>query len=368
MATNTSENTAPATMETSMTALFNTSNFMLFAWFLAIYFVAYFLIGAFYNKGSTQTTFQSSMGRMVDFMVLGVIIVYLFTTFTTYTEKEREQMLYDFFTNMQIYFNYEYSLLISGIFILIFYIGLYVTGVPMGYDTKPMTVSFIETLAWIVFIILLFCEFFKYVLKISLPDAVAKIHIMNNPSDKNVHVTKDASGNIDTSGNHAVQKKNNDGNEVFNISNNLYTYDDAQAICSAYDAELATYDQVEAAYNDGGEWCNYGWSAGQMILFPTQKLSWDKLQSKKGHEHSCGRPGVNGGYIENPYVKFGVNCYGKKPKPSDSDLARMNARQNQVYPSSPADIALDAKLKYWKDNAAQLLQLNSYNKKKWSEY
>ena len=63
-------------------------------------------------------------------------------------------------------------------------------------------------------------------------------------------------------------------NEVFNISNNLYTYDDAQAICSVYGAQLATYDQVEEAYKDGAEWCNYGWSENQMAFFPTQKSTW----------------------------------------------------------------------------------------------
>ena len=66
--------------------------------------------------------------------------------------------------------------------------------------------------------------------------------------------------------------------EVFNISNNLYTYDDAQAVCSVYGAQLATYEQIEDSYKNGGEWCNYGWSENQMAFFPTQKSTWDKLQ------------------------------------------------------------------------------------------
>ena len=32
-----------------------------------------------------------------------------------------------------------------------------------------------------------------------------------------------------------------DDREVFNVSNNLYTYEDAKAVCKAMDAELATY-------------------------------------------------------------------------------------------------------------------------------
>ena len=37
-------------------------------------------------------------------------------------------------------------------------------------------------------------------------------------------------------------------------------------------------------------------------------------RSIKGHQHDCGRPGINGGYIGNENVKFGINCYGYKPK------------------------------------------------------
>ena len=50
-----------------------------------------------------------------------------------------------------------------------------------------------------------------------------------------------------------------------------------------------------------------------MAFYPTQKSTWNKLQKIKGHEHDCGRPGINGGYIDNPNVRFGVNCFGSKP-------------------------------------------------------
>jgi hypothetical protein len=59
--------------------------------------------------------------------------------------------------------------------------------------------------------------------------------------------------------------------EVFHVSNSIFTYDDAPAVCAAYGATLATLEQIIDVYNKGGEWCNYGWSAGGMALFPTQK-------------------------------------------------------------------------------------------------
>jgi hypothetical protein len=77
-------------------------------------------------------------------------------------------------------------------------------------------------------------------------------------------------------------------NEVFNVSNNIYTYEEAQKVCSAFDASLATYDQIERSYRKGGEWCNYGWSDGQMAFFPTQKKTWETLQNSDDTKHVCG--------------------------------------------------------------------------------
>jgi hypothetical protein len=107
----------------------------------------------------------------------------------------------------------------------------------------------------------------------------------------------------------------NKGKEVFNISNNVFSYDDAEAVCKSYDSKLASYNQVKDAYKKGAEWCSYGWSKNQLALFPTQKKTYEKLQKgSKHHKNDCGRQGVNGGYFQNPDLKFGVNCYGVKPK------------------------------------------------------
>ena len=104
------------------------------------------------------------------------------------------------------------------------------------------------------------------------------------------------------------------GSEVFHIADNQFTYDESTAVCAAYGAQLATLEQVIDAYNRGAEWCGYGWSAGGMALYPTQKKTWDELQREvdPGKRTRCGRPGVNGGYMD-PALKFGVNCFGIKP-------------------------------------------------------
>ena len=109
--------------------------------------------------------------------------------------------------------------------------------------------------------------------------------------------------------------------EVFHIPNNLYTYEEARKVCSNNNSRLATYNEIENAYKNGATWCSYGWSEEQMALFPTQESVIKELKTKPGHENDCGRQGVNGGYIDNQYIKFGVNCFGEKPEQTDKDKA-----------------------------------------------
>ena len=157
---------------------------------------------------------------------------------------------------------------------------------------------------------------------------------------------------------------NADGkDQVFNVPGNNYGYEDAKAVCSAYGARLAKYGEIENSYKKGGEWCNYGWSDGQMALFPTQQNTYDTLQTKKGHENDCGRPGINGGYMANPALKFGVNCYGKKPsiKPEEADLMK----DTTPYPITMEDIDFQNKVDYWKDKVNDIL-VAPFNYKNWS--
>jgi hypothetical protein len=151
--------------------------------------------------------------------------------------------------------------------------------------------------------------------------------------------------------------------QVFNIPKNDYVYADAQALCSAYGSRLATYQEMEDAYENGGEWCNYGWSEGQMALFPTQQKTYDTLQKIEGHENDCGRPGVNGGYISNPAIRFGVNCFGYKPRMTPEEEDIMATRP--IYPKTEKDKAIEDRVKYWKDKLNEII-VSPFNHNTWS--
>ena len=340
--------------EEKTTDTFNKDNYldkntlMLTASFLAIYFIIFAILGIFFD-GSDHT----SKGQFADIIILIIVIVIGVVYYYSLSPSEQDSFWPDFLKSVKQYFNNAYSILEIGLFIVFFYAGIYFFGIPMTPDQKPWTVSFIESKAYILLFILLFVQFFKYVLKIDVIDVIGVIF-------GDIALTNDSKPQVKTIS--AINE------EVFNISNNLYSYEDAKAVCKAMGSRLATYDEIEDAYTNGAEWSTYGWSEDQHAYFPTQKATWSKLQKVKGHEHDLGRPGVNGGYFSNPNVRFGVNCYGVKPPMTDAEKALMDARKDQVYPKSKEDQALDAKVEFWKANKDKMLVLNGYNTQAWSRY
>ncbi len=152
--------------------------------------------------------------------------------------------------------------------------------------------------------------------------------------------------------------------EVFNVSKNDYTYYDAEPLCKALGAQLATYDQVKNAYDRGADWCNYGWVKGQVAIYPTQKETWDSIQQGPEEERgACGRPGINVGYFDNPELRFGVNCYGVKPNQSAHDEAEL--MKKGAIPKTTAGLKIDKKVQEFQDDADQLGIL-PFNEGKWS--
>ena len=84
-----------------------------------------------------------------------------------------------------------------------------------------------------------------------------------------------------------------------------------------------------------------------------------KLQGDENLKNACGRPGINGGFIGNPNVRFGANCYGVKPP------APPGWKPDQIIPSNtakgPKVNPILAKLR-------QNAQLNGFNNNEWSRY
>jgi hypothetical protein len=314
--------------------------------FLGIYFSVYAISGMFFKQGDPN--FHSALGGTADLIVFAVIILFSLLYYFTLSDTDQSTFFDDFKKGLRDYFNNAYSIIEVSIFIALFHLGIFLFKIPLSN-------SLFESKAFIWLFLLVAVQFFKEVLGIRIVDHIYNMDLgLAKPTETPeviMETTLPASKN-----------------EVFNISNNLFTFDDAQKVCKSFDARLATYDEIEDAYEHGAEWSSYGWSDKQHAYFPTQKETWSELQGVKGHEHDLGRPGVNGGYFKNPNIRFGVNCFGIKPAMTDAEKARMSARKDQVYPKTEKDELLDQKVKFFQEHKDKLLIINGYNTDKWSKY
>ena len=100
-----------------------------------------------------------------------------------------------------------------------------------------------------------------------------------------------------------------------------------------------------------------------MAYFPTQYDKWKNLLKIKGHEHDCGRPGINGGYIDDPNIKFGVNCYGYKPKINSLGYDLM--QNTTVYPKTQEEIDFERNVMKWKQKIPEI-SVAPFNNNRWS--
>jgi hypothetical protein len=384
--------------------VFSDSNVVIIIWFLAVYFVVYLILNIVRGRDGAK----SSISRWIDIVALFCLLIYLGFSYFVKSEEDKKQILSDVYTQFKNYLNSPLSIISVGFFIFTLYVVIYILNVPMDSFGKPITVSIIENGSWIFFVLILLSVSLKYIAGVSVTNAMddVKDYLKEKaedatettaPSNTTAKGGTNANANANATANTTATTKGgsisstissimnssyNSGNtaassssygnveldEVFNIGNNMFTYDDAQSVCASFGARLATYDEIESTYNNGGEWCNYGWSDGQSAYFPTQKSTWQKLQKSESSKHSCGRPGVNGGHMINPNARFGANCFGKKPKPSSSDLAAIASSSGVQIPKSPEDLLLEKKIAFWNANREKLLKINSYNNNKWSMY
>jgi hypothetical protein len=249
------------------------------------------------------------------------------------------------------YIGVEPMLLIGIIALIIVYYHIFASLGNNDDGTASAIKVFTETTLWLLFIVLLLLNGVSYIFGIDLLQTLSAT-FGSQPNDATDGTDEEDDG---------IKIVLND--QVFNLPENKYTYDDAKAVCKAYGARLATYEDMSKAYDKGADWCSYGWSDEQMALFPTQQEKWNKLQKIKGHEKDCGRPGINGGYIYNPRMKYGVNCYGPKPSITRHEAELM--RETPLYNKTVNEMKFDEKVNYWRSKLTQV-EMAPFNHDNWS--
>jgi hypothetical protein len=184
--------------------------------------------------------------------------------------------------------------------------------------------------------------------------------IANNNLRNTNNISSSTSNNNSVNEVNKTSGSNGSSKQVFHIADNVFSYDDAEAVCKAYGADLADYHQLVDAYKQGANWCNYGWVKGQMALYPIQQEYWNKIQEDDDADKqgACGVPGINGGYFENKNLQFGVNCFGDKRGPKGHEKIK------SAY-ISDKERELQSKIMSFKKQLGNFT-LTPFNEQKWS--
>lgn len=359
--------------------VFNATTYTVICHILFIMITYTLLQAIFANRGpSVEGTPKMGYSRTIDMVLCFLLYSSLFYNYYHLDEAQKKNLLGTTIEWTENYFDNSWALFELVWFAIFFFLFVYILGVPMEKDVKPVLVHFLEQKIWLVFLAFGVVYFFKYVLEIPIISLLFDNSFMNYfknaepyskdgnaPSvfdalEQDLYNTTPAAAEQNEMESSSEDKP--DGKQVFNLGNNLYTYEEAQKACQAFDAPLATYEQIESSYDNGGEWCNYGWSEGQMAFFPTQKTTFDELQKNPKTKNVCGRPGVNGGFIGNPYVRFGANCYGVKPDKPDE------WKETSYVQDYVEEVGENVQEEDPSEKLRAQAQLNNFNNKKWSRY
>jgi hypothetical protein len=279
----------------------------------------------------------------------------------------------DVYSNNSDHVNVFGSHKISMILLLVFVIFIYIIMFSILHKNNESPsgwVMVIEIILWITLIIIIIVNIkwlndkdfnLKAEIDNLFDDKLTDINIFATQEPKftpidDKDIDRDRYTDIDISNNSKTCK--DDDGEVFHLEENTYSYSDAKGVCELLGSRLATYQEVERAYQNGANWCSYGWSDDQLALFPIQASLYNELKTIPGHQHDCGRPGVNGGYIEDDKTHFGVNCYGKKPYMTEKDSEYMK-NYTHVPTMSPEE---QSKI----TNVVNNILIAPFNKDKWS--
>ena len=147
--------------------------------------------------------------------------------------------------------------------------------------------------------------------------------------------------------------------QVFNIKENIYTLQDAPAVCGTLGADIASVNQLIDAHKNGADWCNVGWTKDGLAAYPIQYSTWQTLQDNDPNKRDiCGKPGINLARND-PNLLYGVNCYGVKPEPKGNEKVK-----GPIISDKQA--ALNAKIAELKKQLSSI-GVASFNNDQWSQ-
>ncbi len=265
---------------------------------------------------------------ILEVILWSAFLIYSFLLYYKVSKNDAER----FFENLVRYLlsdHFDYSgLLMTGGTIILFYVLVAMSGVPVFGDSRPFTIMFFETLLWTVFTVLMFSFGINHIFHVNLGDLLLGHRKKKNGVNGNGNENKDSSEVVayeDDDPNSSLSSTTVGGTTTTKVSrpaskatvaarpptiqppkvsksgkmtflDGYYNYVDAQEICHAKGGHLATYKELQETESSGDlEWCKIGWSADQVGAFVNKTKA-------------CGKKGINASMIDNPEERHGINC------------------------------------------------------------
>ena len=143
--------------------------------------------------------------------------------------------------------------------------------------------------------------------------------------------------------------------EAFLVKSNIFNKDESNKVCKAlFNSRAATRDELNADYNNGANWCNYGWTTDGSAYYP--------LQDNSDSPVCVGSKGLNGGALDGA-PKLGITCYGIKPIETEYTSLDTIYRDSSI---AEADISMLET--YRKMMSSGKIKVAPFNNKAWSRY
>jgi hypothetical protein len=160
---------------------------------------------------------------------------------------------------------------------------------------------------------------------------------------------------ISTSTQQTTQRPAQKKEEAFLVKSNIFNKDESNKVCKAlFNSRVATREELNADYNNGANWCNYGWTMDGSAYYP--------LQNNSDTPVCVGLKGLNGGALDGA-PRLGITCYGVKPSEKEYTSLETIYRDSSI---AEADMVMLEK--YRKMMSSGKIKVAPFNDKVWSRY
>jgi hypothetical protein len=366
--------------------VFNKANIILMIWFLAIYFICYYLIGIAFKKNVDDFNYQTRLSKMLDIVLLCFFLLFLIASYYSIPNIKKQDILESTATKTVEFIENTTSLAVVSFFIIFFYVVVYLFRIPMTYETKPFFVSMVESGAWILLLVIVFVQFFQIVFNLNMMDAIRSFldwsslpfHSHDKPNNSSLATTiasaiQSATSMRSTSGNSSYQTTGEPQYPTYSMPGNK-----GSSAAKSNNQPTKAPELVRVSFSDNDNTGLATATPTSITTTPTSnnkqgfvgnmksvtRLSYDTTEDLDASHwtnlYAYNQPLEKASTKHNPYINFG------KSKKSDGGKQHSDVIMTPLLAKSENDIILENKIRKWNGNLADRnVIVNVYDNGRW---